>query len=74
MNDLMNAMAREIVELKKQISLLSQAKNMQQTVKQVVVQREQTHFKKEVKEPHPKQGNITPESVAVDKIFYYGNK
>lgn len=73
-NDLVAALAKEIVDMKRQVELLQQAKTVKNAVRKVVAEQEQVHFKKEFKEPHPMQGNVTPEDVAVDKIFYFGNK
>lgn len=52
---------------------------VKQTVQNEVVQQQepprvQETVQEKPKDPHPRQGNYTPEDVSIEKMFYYGNK
>lgn len=70
-----NALAEEINNIKEQ---LSKAKPESKTAKEAGLEPEQKtgqiKLKPKKKEPHPKRGKWKSEDVAIDKIFYYGNK
>ena len=57
-------------EIIKEINDLQKFKNMAVGDQKEV----QTRIPEQKKEPHPKQGNFKSEDVAIDKIFYYGEK
>ena len=68
MKDTMSALANEIDKLKGQLSSFSDKSGK---VVQVV---QETQKALKGDEPHPKQGYVKPEDVAVEKMFYFGRK
>ena len=77
-----NTLAKEIQDIKEQ---LSRAKveartaadaglNPEQKTGQLKLEKEKPKQKEQKKESHPKRGDWKSEDVAIEKIFYYGNK
>ena len=62
----LNSLSGELENVKSQLSKLKeqQPKEVQKPLK--------TEPKKE--EPHPRQGNVTPDDVDIQKMLYFGNK
>ena len=74
-----NTLKEEVISLKaKGVSKTAQDSGLSEKSTSEAVEEpkeEQKELPKEEKEdPHPKKGNYNSEDVAVDKIFYFGNK
>ncbi len=73
-----NALAEEINNIKKELKSrpMPEAKTAEQAGLEPEKKTGQVKLEKpkEEKESHPKRGNWKSEDVAIDKIFYYGNK
>ena len=72
-------LAQEIVALKETVAAIqSELRELKQGSVKVAASSSEPKVEKQAtlpkKENHPKQGQYSSEDVAVDKIFYYGNK
>ncbi len=65
----LNSLAQELGTLRGQVAKLSaqQPKEIQQPLPAAPK-------KEPAREAHPRQGNVTPEDVDIQKMFYFGNK
>jgi hypothetical protein len=70
-----NSLKEKIAAMQADIEMLKADNNARPAAQEKPKQETQTKFpqKPESKE-HPKQGEYTPEDVAVDKVFYFGKK
>lgn len=68
--DLLN---KEINVLKEQLANLT-AKGESRTVQESDLSEKKVSEVAEKPESHPKKGKFKPEDVAIEKVFYYGNK
>ena len=59
-------LAAEVETLKSTVSKLSEATP--------VPKEKQAPLKTETKEPHPRQGNFSPDDIDIQKVFYFGTK
>ena len=68
------ALEKEIVALKGKITTASLSKPEPSAPEPKIEEGAEPEAKEEKKESHPKRGNYNPDDVAVEKMFYMGNK
>jgi len=74
MQNQLDSLKAEIQELKKAPRAPIQAPQQNQVKVEAPKAEQQAVLQTQKEEPHPKQGEFKSDDVAVDKIFYFGNK